>query len=398
MQNSSQILGDYYRLKPGRVSSQLLTHALCQYDRRALNKSRKQHARPSSDVEYLKNIAACTPEMDAVYARCAEADPGFGLTVEDFRAAIATAINKYLVGLGTTGETPSVEAIREFIGELQCSDLYLALACARGNEPAWQRFDREYRPFIERLTRHLAGSGTDADEVMDSVYVELFGTKAVNGVRQSKFRSYTGRGTLRGWLRAVVSNVVVDLYRERHAEVPLENWSGSSEETSGRLTESARARGSEDAMLANVVRERYRSMTVAALDQALATLDDHETLLLLYYHVDGLKLREIARIVEEPTSPVRRWFQRRAKRGTQARSSRVHESTVMRWLERAYRKVLDRFHAELGDKHGLSAAEIEICRGIATEDLGQSVSLESGRVHDRKFSKEETESQIEKAS
>jgi transposase len=192
--------------------------------------------------------------------------------------------------------------------------------------------------------------------------------------------------------------VVVDLYRERHAEVPLENWSGSSEETSETLTQSARARGSEDAMLANVVRERYRSMTVAALDQALATLDDHETLLLLYYHVDGLKLREIARIVEEPTSPVRRWFQRRAKRGAQPRSSRVHESTVMRWLERAYRKVLDRFHAELGDKHGLSAAEIEICRGIATEDLGQSVSLDSGRVRDREFSKEEKERQIEKAS
>ena len=398
MQHSIQILGDYYRLKPGRVSSQLLTHALCQYDRRALTTSRKKHAPRSSDGEYLKNITACTPDMDKVYARCAEADPAFGLTVEDFRAAITTAVDKYLVGLGTTGETPSVDAIREFIGELQCSDLYLALACARGNEPAWQRFDVEYRPFIERLTRHLAGSGTDADEVMDSVYVELFGTKAVNGVRQSKFRSYTGRGTLRGWLRAVVSNVVVDLYRERHAEVPLENWSGSSEETGGRLTESARARGSEDAMLANVVRERYRSMTVAALDQALATLDDHETLLLLYYHVDGLKLREIARIVEEPTSPVRRWFQRRAKRGAQSRSSRVHESTVMRWLERAYRKVLDRFHAELGDKHGLSAAEIEICRGIATEDLGQSVSLDSGRARDRKFSKEEEESQIEKAS
>jgi len=398
MQHSIQILGDYYRLKPGRVSSQLLTHALCQYDRRALTNSRKQHARPSSDVEYLKNIKACTPDMDKVYARCAQADPAFGLTVEDFRTAITIAVDKYLVGLGTTGETPSVDAIREFIGELQCSDLYLALACARGNEPAWQRFDVEYRPFIERLTRHLAGTGTDADEVMDSVYVELFGTKAVNGVRQSKFRSYTGRGTLRGWLRAVVSNVVVDLYRERHAEVPLENWSGSSEETTETLTQSARARGSEDAMLANVVRERYRSMTVAALDQALATLDDHETLLLLYYHVDGLKLREIARIVEEPTSPVRRWFQRRAKRGAQPRSSRVHESTVMRWLERAYRKVLDRFHAELGDKHGLSAAEIEICRGIATEDLGQNVSLDSGRARDRKFSEEEEVSQIEKAS
>lgn len=336
--------------------------------------------------------------MDAVYARCAETYPAFGLTAEDFRAALTAAVAKYLVGLGHTGAAPSTDKIRAFVGELQSSDLYLALACARGNEPAWQRFDLEYRPFIERLARHLAGSGTDADEVIDLVYAELFGTRIVDGVRQSKFRSYMGRGTLRGWLRAVVSNVVVDLYRDRHAEVPLENWSGSSDETNEKLTESARARGSEDAMLASVVRERYRSMTVAALDQALATLDDHETLLLLYYHVDGLKLREIARIVEEPTSPVRRWFQRRSKRSARPRSTRVHESTVMRWLEKAYRKVLDRFHAELGNKHGLSAAEIELCRGIATEDLGQNVSLDSGRAQDRTFTKAETKSQVEKAS
>ena len=124
-------------------------------------------------------------------------------------------------------------------------------------------------------------------------------------------------------------------------------------------------------MLASVVRERYRTATVAALDQALATLDDHEKLLLLYYHVDGLKLREIAKLVQEPMSPIRRWFQRRS------RSGRVHESTVMRWLEKAYEKVSDRFAAELAHKHQLSAEEIDICMSIATEDLGHGLNLKA---------------------
>jgi hypothetical protein len=70
----------------------------------------------------------------------------------------------------------------------------------------------------------------------------------------------------------------------------------------------------------------------------------------------------------------------------------------MRWLEKAYRKVLDRFHEELGDKHGLSAAEIEICRGIATEDLGQGVNLDAGPAQSRRQTKEEAKSQIEQAS
>ena len=136
-------------------------------------------------------------------------------------------------------------------------------------------------------------------------------------------------------------------------------------------------------MVASVVRERYRTVTVAALDEALSTLDDHEKLLLLYYHVEGLKLREIARIVEEPMSPIRRWFQRRGRSDGKAR---VHESTVMRWLEKAYKKVSDRFYAELGKKHGLKPAEIEICMSIATEDLGEGVSLKSITAKDQSFS------------
>ena len=123
-------------------------------------------------------------------------------------------------------------------------------------------------------------------------------------------------------------------------------------------------------MLENVARERYRSMTLAALDQSLATLDAHETLLLLYYHVEGLKLREIARIVDAPSSSIRRWFQRRSNRQGNS-SARVHESTVMRWLEKVYKKVSERFRSELKNKHGLNPAEIDICLEIATEDFGR---------------------------
>jgi hypothetical protein len=108
---------------------------------------------------------------------------------------------------------------------------------------------------------------------------------------------------------------------------------------------------------------------VSALDKALATLDDHEKLLLLYYHVEGLKLREIARLVEEPASPLRRWFQRQSKRRVSDPDSRVHESTVMRWLEKVYGKVLERFRSELEEQSGLSATEIELCIEMATEDL-----------------------------
>jgi transposase len=122
-------------------------------------------------------------------------------------------------------------------------------------------------------------------------------------------------------------------------------------------------------MVDRVMRERYRAATVSALDTSLAHLDDHEKLLLLYYHVEGLKLREIARLVEEPASPLRRWFQRQSKRRVNLPESRVHESTVMRWLEKVYGKVLERFRSELREKSELSETEIETCVEMATEDL-----------------------------
>ena len=65
-----------------------------------------------------------------------------------------------------------------------------------------------------------------------------------------------------------------------------------------------------DVKLDVVTRERYRKATVAAIEGAFNSLESHEKLILLYYHVENLKLREISRLVENEDSPLRAWFQR----------------------------------------------------------------------------------------
>jgi RNA polymerase sigma-70 factor (ECF subfamily) len=315
-------------------------------------------------------LSACAAELEAIYARCAEAAPNYGISLSDFREAVKGAVDKYLVSPAQEGGAlPTADAVRQFIGELQTGDLYLAMACARGNEHAWWDFDQEYRNYIERIARHLASIETEAEEVTDSVYVELYGTRVVNDMRLSKFATYSGRGTLRGWLRTVVWHAVVDMHRARHDEISIDDWSEKGGEAQDRPGWRAEERGGESAMIEEIVRERYRTATVAALDRSLAMLDDHEKLLLLYYHVEGLKLREIARLVEEPVSPLRRWFQRQSRRRTGKPEARVHESTIMRWLEKVYGKVLEHFRGELKDKEGLKPEEIEMCVEMATEDL-----------------------------
>ena len=73
--------------------------------------------------------------------------------------------------------------------------------------------------------------------------------------------------------------------------------------------------------------------------------------------------------MEEPTSPLRNWFQRKSASRDKNPKSRIHESTIMRWLEKTYKKVLKTFGAELSEKHGMKEDEIDICMELATQDL-----------------------------
>lgn len=336
-------------------------------------------------------LGDCTDYMDALYERSRKSAPNYGLSLADFKTGLRMAIDKYLFD-HANGAAPSVEQVRDFLDELRTADLYLALACANGNEHAWWDFDQGYRGYIERIARHLASAETHAEEVIDFVYVELYGTRVVADVRQSKFATYTGRGTLRGWLRTVVWHAVIDMHRARHDEISIDDWSEAGGETHDRPGWRAEARGGEGAMLDRIARERFQTVTVAALDVSFATLDDHEKLLLLYYHVENLKLREIARLVEEPASPLRRWFQRQSKRRVKSPESRVHESTVMRWLERVYGKILERFRKQLIEEDRLTSAEVDLCVEMATEDMAsQDVRRHLTDVEPTKLSKDQTD-------
>ncbi|HEV2765533.1 MAG TPA: hypothetical protein VGV38_21295 [Pyrinomonadaceae bacterium] len=338
----------------------------------------------------------CAPDLDALYARCAEAAPNYGVSRESFEAAVRAGANKYLLtATQTSPDTPvspdgapppaapkvvSAEELRQFMGDLQATDLYLAVACAAGNEHAWWEFDAGYRRFIERVAQHLAGSPAEAEEALDLVYTELYGTRVVEGVRQSKFATYSGRGSLRGWLRAIVWHAVVDLHRARRDEVTIDDWTEGGGETDDRPGWRGVAHSGETMMVETVAQGRYGTAALASLDAAFAALDDHEKLLLLYYHVEGLKLREIARLVEEPQSPLRRWFQRQPRQRPGASvQARVHESTVMRWLEKVYARIQKRFGEELRTTHGLSADEVKLCvemagGGFAPDDLERHLS------------------------
>ncbi len=317
--------------------------------------------------QYEVLLNECESVMAEIYARCKENAPNFGDLGDCFKTSLTKTVGKYLEN--NSFEKPTAEEAREFLRQIQADDLHLALACANGNERAWWEFDQQHRSYLERVARHLARTDIDAQEVVDTVYVELYGTRMVDGERVSKFATYSGRGSLRGWLRTVIWHSLVDLHRASHDEVSLDEMTENVGEGYAHASFADVKLGGEGEMIEQIARDRYRKATLSAIENAFANLDNHEKLLLLYYHVESLKLREIARLVENTESPLRGWFQRKSASREENPATRIHESTIMRWLEKSYAKVLKMFRAELQTAHKLSEKELEICMELATQDL-----------------------------
>ncbi len=321
-------------------------------------------------TQHADLISGCAPVISEVYARCYENAPNFGVSEESFRNSLTKTAGKFLNSNTDENSNISADELHEFLRNLQADDLFMALACAGGNERAWWEFDQQHRNYLERVARHLASTELNAQEVVDTVYVELYGTRVVDGERISKFATYSGRGSMRGWLRTVIWHSLVDLHRASHDEVSLDEMTENVGEgyVHASFAEDIKL-GGEDDMIEKIAKDRYRKATLTSIENAFANLDNHEKLLLLYYHVENMKLREIARMVESSTSPLRDWFQRKSATRDQNPETRIHESTIMRWLEKSYAKVLKMFRSELVQIHKLSEEEIEICMELATQDL-----------------------------
>ncbi|MBX3281375.1 MAG: hypothetical protein KF756_02745 [Acidobacteria bacterium] len=302
-----------------------------------------------------------------IFSRCCENAPNYGVLEETFSNSVFRTIEKRLEA---GSEQPLTTAeIREFLDNLQADDLFLALACAAGNERAWWEFDQAHRSYMERFARHLARGDADPDEVIGNVYIELYGTRVVDGERYSKFGTYSGRGSLRGWLRTIIWHSVVDQHRAGHSEVSLDEMTETIGEGAAHAAFAIPQAEGDTQMIEQVAREKYRSATVAALSEAFSALESHEKLLIALYHVDNLKLREISRLVENEDSPLRGWIKRRSVSREKDPSARIHESTVMRWLEKSYERILDVFKKDLAGRQGLNSDEVEICIALASADL-----------------------------
>lgn len=251
----------------------------------------------------------------------------FGLSLPAFSAILEEVAARYLPATASPGE------VADFLGHLRLEELALARACAVGNEAAWEVFLTRYREKLYGAAYSLVPGDENARELADSLYADLYGIRTVEGRRTSKLVSFTGRGSLEGWLRAVLAQEYVNRFRRQQRLVSLE------EQTEAGTQFEAKAADPTEAIDARV-RE--------ATDQALASLAAEDKFILSSYYLDDRTLAEIARMLG------------------------VHESTISRKIEKITVQVRKAILAGLA-KRGMSRKEAEQAMEAEVTELAVDV-------------------------
>jgi RNA polymerase sigma-70 factor (ECF subfamily) len=210
-----------------------------------------------------------------------------------------------------------------FWRSLRLPELALAQACALGKDAAWQRFLALYRTPLTQAAMAITGSATRGHDLADSLYAELFGLAERNGERRSPLASYSGRGSLLGWLRTTLAQRHVDHHRRTHRETPLD---------------------AQDVAAPTPALPIEVTQLSVAVARTLAALGAEDRFLLSTYYLDQQTLQSIGRLL------------------------RLHEATISRRLKRLTNDLRKQLLRTL-QAGGLSRRAAEEALGADPRDL-----------------------------
>ena len=131
-----------------------------------------------------------------------------GLESSHIRPRIDSAVEKYV--LRGNEHAQNIE-IKEFIDDVRADDLCLIIACERGDEAAWEYLVANFDGAVRSAARKISPNAEDAEDLASSIWAELYGLRQdADGNKKSKLAYYSGRGSLAGWLRAVVAQLAAE--------------------------------------------------------------------------------------------------------------------------------------------------------------------------------------------
>jgi RNA polymerase sigma-70 factor (ECF subfamily) len=263
----------------------------------------------------------------------ARATDARALDVDALVARVRAALDKYLL---SNEANATAQAINEFIDALHADDLCLIVACERGDQQAWSDLVAQFGATVRSAARSASSNEDAAEDLAQSIWAELHGLRVREDGRPSgKLAYYSGRGSLGGWLRAVVGQLAIDQHRkssrlvQTEVDADFDRLARESHQGEESFSVTSASPDPESAL----ADKSAAGDVEAALAQALAELAPEDRLLVKLYYFDGLRLREAGAVLG------------------------VHEATASRRLTRIQGEVRERVEAILMKEHGWTQAE-----------------------------------------
>lgn len=268
-------------------------------------------------------------EIRQAFERCQSRYPTISLGLEEFKSRVEEIL---AAGPAIQGGASAIRQESELsLGKLHLEDLFLALACSKGDRIAWEYFIDAYLPVVRRYAelacRHLSQSEDLTQELVTRLLED-----------RRRFAGYNGRGSLGGWLRVAVSHAAIDHFRRSRKQVSLDEIVENGQETTIASGGSPRREQFER------LDARWGPVLLSILAEEIRRLLPRDRLLLTLYYAQDVPLKAIGR------------------------QFGVHEATASRWLDRLRQDLRKRIEWEMKRRHGIRPGELESIWRWVSED------------------------------
>jgi RNA polymerase sigma-70 factor (ECF subfamily) len=254
--------------------------------------------------------AAASDALLAQWDAAIAAWPAVAVPPDQFARELARRIATHAEGDITTA---ALEA-------LHGGDVYLAIACCDGDEPAIGLLDE----LVGRELRHAASKLRATPDQAAEVHAELRRILLVDdNDRGAALRDYAGRGDLRGYLRVSATRALIRAINRGRREIAIDD---------GEVFD--RMLPLDDPEL-SMLRAQYRETVDAALRAALSSLDARSRALLRYQLLDGWSIDQVGKLYG------------------------VHRATAARWLADARALLGNTIRSELATRLKIAASEVD---------------------------------------
>jgi len=214
--------------------------------------------------------------------------------------------------------TARLSALGSALPRADVEGLALVQACLQGIPAAVTAFEQLLSSAARSALARLNATPDETDEIVQRLRLGLLVPGATS---TAKLSSFSGRGSLRGWLQAVAAQEHATFKR---SEARKASGGALAEHLFGTIT----------APDVRWIRAECREAFRAALEQAVDALPEKERLALKMSALDGLSIDEIGRVFG------------------------MHRSTAARWLVRARSSIVDAMRESLARQLGTTDGDL----------------------------------------